>query len=389
MIIQNGRYIDLLKDFQPMLSAWLKDFERFTLPPYIRHILAIEYEYVRIYLNSLSLQAVVERCTNSAEISGPLQGHQASSLNLAALSPETQSYYGKLPLAKLGGYGEADSAYVKEVVDGSRSLLRTVVEGLLPNGYLKHAPVRTYFRIISGAMFLLKTFALGAPKNEIEISIGLMDRAVDALRNCVVDDVHLGIRYAELLETLTTRLRSRFIHSAFQLQHPSASSGAQSPAALNSNQSQQQLNGTENRENWSANLGAPTFDQLTNQSGMFYVLINLCNISQSFVKLVQVTTAKYRQILTLQSQQLLSLQYRTSPSTVTRPHRSQLLTQCRVSTPITATLVETWATDSESTEAKGTTSGIYLLELPSFKTMINQSRRLLRVLTSEVGIYWI
>jgi len=38
-----------------------------------------------------------------------------------------------------------------------------------------------------------------------------MDQAVDALRNCVVDDVHLGIRFADLLETLTSRLRSRFI----------------------------------------------------------------------------------------------------------------------------------------------------------------------------------
>ena len=43
------------------------------------------------------------------------------------------------------------------MVEGSRNLLRTVVEGLLPGDYLKHAPVRTYFRIISGAMFLLTT----------------------------------------------------------------------------------------------------------------------------------------------------------------------------------------------------------------------------------------
>ena len=87
----------------------------------------------------------------------------------------------------------------------------TVVDGLLPGDYLKHAPVRTYFRIISGAMFLLKTFALGASKSDVELSIGLMDSAVSALRNCVVDDVHLGIRFADLLETLTSRLRSRFI----------------------------------------------------------------------------------------------------------------------------------------------------------------------------------
>lgn len=116
-------------------------------------------------------------------------------------------------------------------------------------------------------MFLLKTFALGAPKNEIEISIGLMDKAVDALRNCVVDDVHLGIRFAELLDTLTTRLRNRFIHSAFNM--PPASSGTQSPA--NGSQSLQQPIGPENRDArmaWNMNVGASNFDHMTNQSGM-------------------------------------------------------------------------------------------------------------------------
>lgn len=208
-IIQDGSYVELLKDFQPMLRAWRTEFERFRLPPYIRHILTIEYEYVRIYVNSLSLQAVVERCTNNAgnHTNGSNTGPNAGN----GLSPETQNYYGKLPLARLGGFSTADQDYCREVVDGSRNLLKTVVDDLLPGDYLKHAPVRTYFRIISGAMFLLKTFALGASKLDVEISIGLMDRAVDALRNCVVDDVHLGIRFADLLETLTSRLRSRFI----------------------------------------------------------------------------------------------------------------------------------------------------------------------------------
>lgn len=219
-IIQDGSYVELLKDFQPMLRAWKTEFERFRLPPYIRHILTIEYEYVRIYVNSLSLQAVVERCTNNAgnHTNGSHTGPNAGN----GLSPETQNYYGKLPLARLGGFSTADQDYCREVVDGSRNLLKTVVDDLLPGDYLKHAPVRTYFRIISGAMFLLKTFALGASKLDVEISIGLMDRAVDALRNCVVDDVHLGIRFADLLETLTSRLRSRFI-SAPAVGGPSAS----------------------------------------------------------------------------------------------------------------------------------------------------------------------
>ncbi|CAG9991315.1 unnamed protein product [Clonostachys byssicola] len=212
-IIQSGKYVDLLGEFAPLLRDWYKEFERFRLPQFLRHILTIEYEYVRIYINSLSLQAVVERCTNNAgNANGVVNGAQAAPHN-ASLSPQTILSYGKLPLGQLGGFTIHDQEYVREVVQGSRNLLRTVVDGLLPSGHLKHAPVRTYFRIISGAMFLLKTFALGAPRSDVKISIDLMDATVEGLRNCVVDDVHLGIRFADLLETLTSRLRNRFIQA--------------------------------------------------------------------------------------------------------------------------------------------------------------------------------
>lgn len=223
-IIQTGRYVALLHEFTPLLDDWYKEFERFRLPPFLRYILTIEYEYVRIYVNSLSLQAVVERCTNNAGNTATGNGGLAS--NGTQLSPQTLITFGKLPLGQLGGFTVNDQESVREVVEGSRNLLRTVVEGLLPGGYLKHAPVRTYFRIISGAMFLLKTFALGAPRSDVKMSIDLMDATVEALRNCVVDDVHLGIRFADLLESLTSRLRNRFIQAPTMQQ---ASGKGQSP----------------------------------------------------------------------------------------------------------------------------------------------------------------
>ena len=230
-IINDSSYVELLKDFQPMLKAWKTEFTRFNLPQYIGHILSIEYQYVRIYVNSLSLQAVVERCSTEAGNRFNATGHPGNGSVPGAMSTENQqTYYGKLPLATFGSYTAADQDYVKEVVDGSRELLKIVVDGLLPGDYLKHAPVRTYFRIISGAMFLLKTFALGASKGDVEYSIGLMDRAVDALRTCVVDDVHLGIRFADLLETLTSRLRGRFISAPGPNPNGDPISRARSPA---------------------------------------------------------------------------------------------------------------------------------------------------------------
>ena len=118
--------------------------------------------------------------------------------------------------------------YIKECVDASRTLLRHLVDGLLPNDFLKHAPTRTYFRILSGAMFLLKvglllvnyaapcltyiqTFALGAKEDEVAISLQLLDATVKALRTSVVDDVHLSLRIADLLEGLTSSIRNKFV----------------------------------------------------------------------------------------------------------------------------------------------------------------------------------
>lgn len=248
-IITSNKYTALLKEFQPLLRNWYREFELFRLPPYIRHILTIEYEYVRIYINSLALQAVVERCTSNAG-GATAPGGSVSGNSGPQLSPQTQNYYGKLPLAQLGGFGAEDQEYVREVVNGSRNLLRTVVEGLLPDDYLKHSPVRTYFRIISGAMFLLKTFALGAPRSDVELSIQLMDDTVNALRNCVVDDVHLGIRFADLLESLTSRLRNRFIHAP---PPPLSTNDGRSPApnavvdgSAGLDQASLQMNGQEN-----------------------------------------------------------------------------------------------------------------------------------------------
>ncbi|KAL8795065.1 MAG: hypothetical protein Q9195_002362 [Heterodermia aff. obscurata] len=142
-----------------------------------------------VYINSLALQAVLEQWTSSAS-----QSHSQSLSNVY----------------------KTNEIYIKEVVSASRNLLRQVVDGLLPNDYLKHVPVRTFFRILSGAMFLLKSFALGAKENEVMASLVLLDRTIKALRTSVVDDVHLCLRIADLLEGLTTSVRSKFVRLAGQ-----------------------------------------------------------------------------------------------------------------------------------------------------------------------------
>lgn len=89
-----------------------------------------------VYINSLALQAVLDDWTANR---GQQHPHHGSS--------DAQTF--------VGSY-KKNEHYIKEVIDASRNLLRQVVTGLFPNDNLKHAPVRTHMRILSGAMFLLK-----------------------------------------------------------------------------------------------------------------------------------------------------------------------------------------------------------------------------------------
>lgn len=117
----------------------------------MRHILTIEFEYCRVYLNSLGLQAVVERCThNSPNQAFAKPARSTGSVHSAAKSDSA------IPPATLEKWYGSDRFYINEVIDGSRNLLRAVVEGLCPDGFLRQAPVRTFFRVISVSIILLK-----------------------------------------------------------------------------------------------------------------------------------------------------------------------------------------------------------------------------------------
>jgi len=60
-------------------------------------------------------------------------------------------------------------------------------------------------------MSSLQTFAFGAFENEMALSLNLMDRTVQVMRNHVVDDVHLSNRFSNFLEVITNRLRPMIV----------------------------------------------------------------------------------------------------------------------------------------------------------------------------------
>ncbi|EEP79880.1 predicted protein [Uncinocarpus reesii 1704] len=186
-IIKSGEYLSVLRMLKPLLHDWQREFDRAKLSKAMRSILAIEFGYVRVYINSVALQAVVEHYNRSAKEGG------------------------SMPLSALLNPYEGNKEYFMEVVNAARAMLQLVVEELLPEDRLKHVPVRTYSRILAGAMFCLKAYALGAKDSETAISLTLVERTADALCTCVVDDVHLSNRFGELLHALASSLRSRVV----------------------------------------------------------------------------------------------------------------------------------------------------------------------------------
>ncbi|EEP80094.1 conserved hypothetical protein [Uncinocarpus reesii 1704] len=193
-LIKTGQYRDRIAEFIPSLREFKQKLDR--LP--------------RVYVNCLALQAVVDRWTTmSHESSSNLAQNPSNGPNSGQ-----NSSTGTVPLRVLMDQYEVNEPYIQEVVDASRKILQTVLDGMIPGDHLKHAPVRTFFRILSGMIFILKTFTLGAKEDDVRISLELQDRTIESLRTCIVDDVHLSVTIADLLQLLTSNIRTRFLRFA-------------------------------------------------------------------------------------------------------------------------------------------------------------------------------
>ncbi|KAJ5279622.1 hypothetical protein N7478_004994 [Penicillium angulare] len=188
-LIKSGRYREQIDWFQPQLRDFRQRLDRVN----------------RLYVNSLALQAVVDRWTNMSNESAQTQPGRSG----PGLSPGSTTWF-----RTLMELYRVNEQYIQEVVDASRKILQTVLEGLVPEGRLKHAPIRTFFRILSGMIFILKTFTLGAREDDVRVSLDLQDRTVEALRTFVVDDVHISNTVARLLQLLTSSIRNRFLRFA-------------------------------------------------------------------------------------------------------------------------------------------------------------------------------
>ncbi|KAF2728199.1 hypothetical protein EJ04DRAFT_109647 [Polyplosphaeria fusca] len=189
-LLRTGRYIGLLEHFQPLLTTWRRKYlDPCKLDVGLHDMLSIEYQYVRIYTNSLGMQAVVERTLAETDSDGPQE-------NVLSMTVEPRDY-----------------EFIQEVVDGSCQILSKVSQ-LAESGALRYSPVRIFLRITTSSIYLVKGLSLGSRNAKLQSSLDILDRAIHGMRASTLDDMHLASRYATLLETHVARLRDSFIVSS-------------------------------------------------------------------------------------------------------------------------------------------------------------------------------
>ena len=108
-----------------------------------------------LYINSLALQAVVDRWTTMSNESAQTNNQTQNGQPGSGPSNSSSSWF-----QTLNELYRVNEHYIQEVIDSSRKILQTVLEGLVPEGRLRHAPIRTFFRILSGMIFILKVWSL-------------------------------------------------------------------------------------------------------------------------------------------------------------------------------------------------------------------------------------
>jgi hypothetical protein len=91
-------------------------------------MLLVEFEYIRLYINSLALQAVAER------ESSQMIGIDGQTIRIS----------------------DEDAVYIGHVVEASKSILHYMIYEFAPRGFLRNSPVKVFLRIISAAVFLVK-----------------------------------------------------------------------------------------------------------------------------------------------------------------------------------------------------------------------------------------
>ncbi|KIV86996.1 hypothetical protein PV11_02569 [Exophiala sideris] len=166
-ITANGSYIGLLYLLSPTLEEWKRKPDASEVPQPMRAILEMEYGHLGAQTNSIAMQAAATK-------------HRS----------QTQSSHSR------------NDDFIAQIIDGSRAVLRVVVDLLGPTRCLTYISVRSYYRILAAVVYLIKAIRLTDSLPEAEASYVMIKKTGIALTGSIVDDANLGVRWGKMFVDL-------------------------------------------------------------------------------------------------------------------------------------------------------------------------------------------
>lgn len=189
-------FVAIVEDQQMSLANWWQSVICAQGPgSSYNDILFIEYQHLRILINSVGMQNIVQKVL-SQEDAYPGSTIDYSFIERARQTNMTTREYG----------------FIEEVIDGCCQTLEKITTLSSTRG-LHYSPMRILFRTISASIFLMKALALGVRNSKLQQALQILNRAIAALQDDNQNDVHLKAQYAILLQSQVQRLRRSLVSS--------------------------------------------------------------------------------------------------------------------------------------------------------------------------------
>ncbi|KAI9924171.1 hypothetical protein MW887_007121 [Aspergillus wentii] len=180
-MIRRGDYSRCLDDFSKSLRLWHESWSALAVSPKLRSTLLLMYEYLTVYVNAFSFQAVITR-------------------NVADRKDSRKSVKVVFPC---GIMGAPDGPYISAAIRAAKMVLTIMCE-MDSSTCLGCLPSRYYLYGIYSAVFLYKTHMFGSftAENEHRLLLPLITDFIDALKKAATSKMHPGYRFGKLLECL-------------------------------------------------------------------------------------------------------------------------------------------------------------------------------------------
>ncbi|KAF4467423.1 C6 transcription factor [Fusarium albosuccineum] len=190
-MISDGDYARYLDDFVRAVTVWHTTWKDIQVSHKVKSTLLIMYEYIRLYVNAFSFQAVITRASNVQTSS---QGtHQTSKRLLAELFSR-------------GIMSSPDGKFIFDAIEAAMNLLK-LMNNLDPRHVLCYLPSRYYLYGVYAAVFLHKAHSAGAfqslPQRREVTSLAL--RFVTVMADTPLTESHICHRYSRMLRNLWQR----------------------------------------------------------------------------------------------------------------------------------------------------------------------------------------